>query len=80
MSRYTLADRLIGYRSATPLAYDLFGAKPAADQLHRMPPGPRPRAVDERGVCTRCRLPGILMLSNPCTLGVVHTLRPGRWE
>jgi hypothetical protein len=42
MSRYTLADRLIGYRSATPLAYDQFGAKPAADQLHRMPPGPGP--------------------------------------
>ena len=51
MSRYTLADRLIGYRSATPLAYDLFGAKPAADQLHRMPPGPRPRAAGRaRGV------------------------------
>ena len=39
-----------------------------------------PELLDERGVCTRCRLPGILMLSNPCTLGVVHTLRPGRWE
>ena len=47
MSRYTLADRLIGYRSATPLAYNQFGAKPAADQLHRMPPGPRPRAAGQ---------------------------------
>ena len=51
MSRYTLADSLIGYRSAIPPAYDLFGAKPAADQLHRMPPGPRPRAAGRaRGV------------------------------
>ena len=47
MSRYTLADSLIGYRSAIPPAYDLFGAKPAADQLHRMPPGPRPRAAGQ---------------------------------
>jgi hypothetical protein len=61
MSRYTLADRLIGYRSATPLAYNQFGAKPAPDPnatrpappscwtstgMHPLPPAGDPDAAE----------------------------------
>ena len=32
-----------------------------------------PELLDEHGVCTRCRLPVILIPPNPCTLDAVHT-------
>ena len=36
-----------------------------------------PELLDEHGVCTRCRLPVILMPPNPCTLDAVTTCGPG---
>jgi hypothetical protein len=72
MSRYTLADRLIGYRSATPLAYNQFGAKPAADQLHRMPPGPRPRAAGQ----ARGMYPPLPPTGDPDAAEPLHAGRP----
>jgi hypothetical protein len=49
MSRYMLADRLIGYRSATPLAYNQFGAKPAATNCTECHQTRAPELLDEHG-------------------------------
>lgn len=38
-----------------------------------------PELLDEHGVCTRCRVPVILMPPNPCTLDAWMDLRPGWW-
>ena len=38
-----------------------------------------PELPDAHGVCTRCRLPVILMPPNPCPLDAWMDLRPGWW-
>ena len=38
-----------------------------------------PELLYEHGVCTRCRVPVILMPPNPCTLDAWMDLRPGWW-
>ena len=79
MSRYTLADRLIGYRSATPLAYHSSVPNPQLTNRTECHQARAPELLDEHGVCTRCRVPVILMRPNPCTLNAWMDLRPGWW-
>ena len=49
MSRYTLANRLIGYRSAIPPAYDLFGANPRLTNCTECHQARATELLDERG-------------------------------
>jgi hypothetical protein len=78
MSRYTLADRLIGYRSAIPLAYNGSVLNPQLTNCTECHQARAPELLDEHGVYS-LRMPVILMPPHPCTLDAWMGLRPGWW-
>ena len=80
MSRYTLADRLIGYRSAPPRWGRISSVpNPQLTNCTECHQARAPELPDAHGVCTRSRLPVILMPPNPCPLDAWMDLRPGWW-